>query len=724
MKLLVTAFVSAIAVCPLFGQKAALSAAAIYKRDSASVFVLYVRGASGGFVAQGSGFLIAGGRIVTNAHVADLGKVYVQLGPARVPTRQLHEDEESDLAILGMDAELGAAPLALAAGAPAPGERVFVISNPEGLERSISDGIVSGDRKVGNRDLLQITAPISHGSSGGPVFNAEGRVVGVADAFLANGENLNFAVPVSSLKKLLAGEAGSAGAFAAILARVKGLGRARSALSYSADPSSAYAQESSQIDDLLSSALTTARNDAGELVKVSAEALRQGDSDTAVTAARRAVGLAPSARTHLELAYALDARAGFFAKPDSPDLAEAGKAALAAIADKASSEEFAELGNIYRERGEYARAVDMYKRGLPGDTAERQAQIYRGLIEASYGANQPDEGLGWFRKLVAAGQASAWDWSGEGDRYKKLGDFGRAGAFYQESAETGFGVGWESFTLGAWCDAADMYQFAKEADDALAAARKCVELGAGKDAATAQVAEAHSDMSEVFAQRGLYSEALDEAQRASSLEPTDAWYFDDIAQALIGLQRYMEAVSAAQSALRLSDGKYARMHFTLGSAHFQLKNWKLAESSFERAARLDGKEPAAAYNAALCFQYMSDYSDAVTWYREYLRRAPSAKDKQQVAARIALLTGGVAAPAAATQGSCSPAIESQIDGDFEGWSGETLFKLENGQIWEQAEYDYEYEYAYMPDVLIYQAAGGCKLSVSGMDDTILVRRIK
>lgn len=73
---------------------------------------------------------------------------------------------------------------------------------------------------------------------------------------------------------------------------------------------------------------------------------------------------------------------------------------------------------------------------------------------------------------------------------------------------------------------------------------------------------------------------------------------------------------------------------------------------------------------------------------------------------------------------CSPAIESEIDGTFNGWSGDTIFKLANGQIWQQSEYDYDYEYDYRPDVTIYQTAGGCKMKVEGVDDTILVKRIK
>jgi len=81
-------------------------------------------------------------------------------------------------------------------------------------------------------------------------------------------------------------------------------------------------------------------------------------------------------------------------------------------------------------------------------------------------------------------------------------------------------------------------------------------------------------------------------------------------------------------------------------------------------------------------------------------------------------------PMAARVSSCSPAVESTITGEFQGWEGETIFKLDNGQIWQQAEYDYTYDYEYRPDVTIYQTAGGCKMKVEGVEETVLVRRIK
>jgi hypothetical protein len=78
----------------------------------------------------------------------------------------------------------------------------------------------------------------------------------------------------------------------------------------------------------------------------------------------------------------------------------------------------------------------------------------------------------------------------------------------------------------------------------------------------------------------------------------------------------------------------------------------------------------------------------------------------------------------AAKSGCSSTVESTIAGDINGWDGETVFKLDNGQIWEQAEYSYTYFYAYRPEVTIYQTNSGCRMKVKDEDETILVRRIK
>lgn len=69
-------------------------------------------------------------------------------------------------------------------------------------------------------------------------------------------------------------------------------------------------------------------------------------------------------------------------------------------------------------------------------------------------------------------------------------------------------------------------------------------------------------------------------------------------------------------------------------------------------------------------------------------------------------------------------IESKIDGSFEGWTGDTIVKLTNGQIWKQTEYRYEYHYAFMPDVFIYKSGGGYKMLVEGTDEAVNVERLE
>ena len=80
-------------------------------------------------------------------------------------------------------------------------------------------------------------------------------------------------------------------------------------------------------------------------------------------------------------------------------------------------------------------------------------------------------------------------------------------------------------------------------------------------------------------------------------------------------------------------------------------------------------------------------------------------------------------PQGATRG-CPRVIETRVDGTFDGWTGDTIFKLTNGQIWMQSSYDYTYKYAYRPEVMIFPSGGRCKMKVEDVNDTIEVTRLK
>lgn len=75
-------------------------------------------------------------------------------------------------------------------------------------------------------------------------------------------------------------------------------------------------------------------------------------------------------------------------------------------------------------------------------------------------------------------------------------------------------------------------------------------------------------------------------------------------------------------------------------------------------------------------------------------------------------------------GASPSVIETKIDGDFEGWEGETIVKLMNGQIWQQTEYHYHYHYAFMPKVLLFKSGTGYKMKVDGVEKAVGVKRLK
>lgn len=90
-----------------------------------------------------------------------------------------------------------------------------------------------------------------------------------------------------------------------------------------------------------------------------------------------------------------------------------------------------------------------------------------------------------------------------------------------------------------------------------------------------------------------------------------------------------------------------------------------------------------------------------------------------------MLSSAISSTEKSTKGALtSTVIETQIDGTFEGWDGETIFRLSNGQVWQQASYAYTYHYAYRPKALIFADGSTYRLKVDGVDSTILVKRLK
>jgi hypothetical protein len=160
-------------------------------------------------IAQGSGFVVSrDGRIVTNYHVIKSGSSAIVKLPdgAFFPVDGLIAfDKDSDIAIIKAHGENFRTVTLGDSGRVQVGDEVIAIGNPLSLESTVSNGIVSAIRTIEEKGgkFLQITAPISPGSSGGPLFNTAGEVVGITTLYLKGGENLNFAIPVDGAKRLL-----------------------------------------------------------------------------------------------------------------------------------------------------------------------------------------------------------------------------------------------------------------------------------------------------------------------------------------------------------------------------------------------------------------------------------------------------------------------------------------------------------------------------------------
>ena len=188
-----------------------LTAREIAQMALPAVVFLSVEDSNGNMTGFASGFFVSSDLIATNYHVIR--------NAARVQARLITRDESIPIAgIAGSDARCDLAVLKVGGGAATVrphmlamgnsdtvevGDVIYAVGNPKGLEGTFSQGIVSGFRNIDGVHHIQITAPISPGSSGGPIINELGEVIGIAVGTAGAGQNLNFAIPCSYLSVMM-----------------------------------------------------------------------------------------------------------------------------------------------------------------------------------------------------------------------------------------------------------------------------------------------------------------------------------------------------------------------------------------------------------------------------------------------------------------------------------------------------------------------------------------
>lgn len=181
----------------------ALSAADLFKRVSPSVFVVLSLNASGRPVEQGSAVSIGKDLLETNFHVIKDGVSFeIRQGPKEWPATLVATNPARDIAELKVENLVAPTVPTRPFSSLAVGEHVYAIGAPEGLELTLSDGLISSLRQNGKDRIIQTSAAISPGSSGGGIFDATGSLVGITVAYLKEGQNLNFALPTDYISSV------------------------------------------------------------------------------------------------------------------------------------------------------------------------------------------------------------------------------------------------------------------------------------------------------------------------------------------------------------------------------------------------------------------------------------------------------------------------------------------------------------------------------------------
>jgi hypothetical protein len=185
------------------GQSAlALNAEEVFSKSSPSV-VLVVAGPPDGERMFGSGVVVAKEAVITNCHVAQAKEpIFVHYGKGTYAATIQYADSDRDMCQLRVPT-LEAVAISLGSVKNVrTGQRVFAIGSPQGLALTISEGLVSSLRPIGTSKVIQTSAAISKGSSGGGLFDAEGRLIGITSFNIREGQNLNFAIPSDWIAEL------------------------------------------------------------------------------------------------------------------------------------------------------------------------------------------------------------------------------------------------------------------------------------------------------------------------------------------------------------------------------------------------------------------------------------------------------------------------------------------------------------------------------------------
>ena len=310
-------------------------------------------------LSRGSGFFIDTDRVVTNRHVIDNayraeihsynGSIYPVKGVVAV-------DAEGDIALLKVDTPPNQVrPLLLGRTSPQEGESVVVIGNPFGLEGSVTNGIVSAVRDIPTFGrIIQITAPISPGSSGSPVVNMQGQVIGVATLQITGGQSINFAIPSERISQLQSGTLLSLADLVAATSKNK---RAKAVQFFRDGLSFLSKDDCERALPYFEKAVESDGNYAEAWAQSGFCREKLGRHSEAIEASKKAVSLRPSAESYFNIGLA-----SYYLK-NYREAAENYRQAIRLDPYNAADAHYA-LGLVYRDWGRPEEEIQAYKQAI------------------------------------------------------------------------------------------------------------------------------------------------------------------------------------------------------------------------------------------------------------------------------------------------------------------------------------------------------------------------
>lgn len=392
-------------------------------------------------VSRGSGFFIDTDRIVTNRHVLEgafRAEVHASSGAMFPVKGVLAVDAEGDLAVLKIDAPTPAIrPLPLDKTSPQEGESVVVIGNPLGLEGSVTNGIVSAVRDIPTFGrIIQITAAISAGSSGSPVVNMQGQVIGIATLQITGGQSVNFAIPSERISQLQVSPAMSLADLVATTGRnkrAKAVQSFRDGLSFlskdDCEKALPYFEKAIESDNTYAEAWAQA-GFCNEKIGKHAEALE---------ASKRAVNLRPSAESYFNIGLA-----NFYLK-QYREAAEGYRAAIK-LDPYNSADAYYALGLVYRDWGKADDEIQAYKQAIklrPDYTVAYERLGSRYLKSKKF-----NEAVEVFRQLAALKPGDPFAPNSLGEAYVELNRLNDAVESFRQSIRLKPDFGKAYYNLG------------------------------------------------------------------------------------------------------------------------------------------------------------------------------------------------------------------------------------------------------------------------------------